>query len=123
LDKIFDLKKRSFNFSLEIIKLLETLSKNRNYITEILGKQLLRSGTSIVANIVEGQSVSSKKEFANFYKIALKSANETKYWLYLLLNSNKANVNTINILKNEVNELSKIIAKSIITIKDKMQSL
>jgi len=123
LDKIFDLKKRSFNFSLEIIKLLETLSKNRNYITEILGKQLLRSGTSIGANIVEGQSASSKKEFANFYKIALKSANETKYWLYLLLNSNKANVNTINILKNEVNELSKIIAKSIITIKDKMQSL
>jgi four helix bundle protein len=123
LDKIFDLKKRSFDFSLGIIKLLETLSKNRNYITEILGKQLLRSGTSIGANIVEGQSAASKKEFANFYKIALKSANETKYWLDLLINSNKENSSTINILQNEVNELSKIIAKSIITIKEKMQSL
>ncbi len=119
MDKIFDLKRRSFRFSLEIIKLLEILSKNRNYITEILGKQLLRSGTSIGANIVEGQSAASKKEFANFYKIALKSANETKFWICILRDSYEELKVRCEELLEEAIELSNMLGSSVLTLKGK----
>ena len=80
--------------------------------------QLVRSGTSIGANVVEGKSGSSTKDFKNFYTIALKSANETKYWLCLIretiLTSEK---DEINKLINEADELSKIIASIIINLK------
>ncbi|PIR71102.1 MAG: hypothetical protein COU44_01330 [Candidatus Nealsonbacteria bacterium CG10_big_fil_rev_8_21_14_0_10_40_24] len=75
--KVYDLKKRAFLFSLAVIKFLEMLPKD--YISQVIGRQLLRSVTSIGANIIEAQSASSKKDFANFYNTALKSANESKY--------------------------------------------
>jgi four helix bundle protein len=80
------LKYRAFKFSLDAIDFLEMLPRNytRNYIFEIIGKQLLRAITSIGANIVEAQAGRTKKDFINFYHIALKSANESKYWLAIL---------------------------------------
>lgn len=84
-----DLKKRCFNFSVEIINFLETLSKNN--IDQTLLKQLLRSATSIGANIVEAHGSASKKDFQNYFSIALKSAKETHYWLYLLKETNRGN--------------------------------
>jgi four helix bundle protein len=88
-----------------------------SYISSVIGKQLLRSATSIGANIIEAQSASSKREFQNFYSIALKSANETKYWLDLLKRSGKCASSNVDRLIEEVGEISKIIAKSILTIK------
>jgi four helix bundle protein len=80
--------------------------------------QLLRSGTSIGANIVEAKAGSSIKDFRNFYNIALKSSNETKYWLCLIrdtiLIEEKDKISKLLI---EADELSKIIASIIINLK------
>lgn len=76
-------KERTFCFSLEIIRYLKLLPQD--YVNQTIGKQLLRSATSIGANVIEAQAGSSRKDFSNYYQIALKSANETKYWLELLI--------------------------------------
>lgn len=116
-NKVYDLKKRTYLFALEIIKLLESLQKD--YISREIGRQLLRSATSIGANIVEAQASSSKKDFANFYSYALKSANESKFWLELLKDSNKASSDKIEPLMVETNELSNIVASCILKIRGK----
>lgn len=73
---------KSFDFSIRIIKLYQHLSKqHKEY---VLSKQLLRSGTSIGANINEAQAGQSKADFAAKMSIASKEARETKYWLDLL---------------------------------------
>jgi len=115
--KVYDLKKRTYIYSLDVIRLLESLPKD--YISQTIGKQLLRSATSIGANIIESQASSSKKDFANFYSHSLKSANESKFWLSLLKDSNKASSDKIVSILNETNELSNILASSILTMKDK----
>ncbi len=79
--------------------------------------QLLRSGTSVGANIVEAKSGSSTKDFKKFYIIALKSANETKYWLCLVRDTVLIdNKEQINKLLKEADEISKIIASIIISL-------
>lgn len=87
--------------------------------TQIIARQLLRSSTSIGANIVESHGSSSKKDFANFFSYALKSANESKYWLGLLRDSNKAPQDETNRLLQETIELSNILAASLMTIRGK----
>ncbi len=116
-NKVYDLKKRTYIYALEVIKFLESLS--RDYISETIGRQLLRSSTSIGANIIEAQAASSKKDFANFYSHSLKSANETKFWLSLLKDSGRVGSDKLNSILNETNELSNIIAASILTMKGK----
>ena len=66
-------------------------SDNANFknVNEVMGKQLLRSGTSILANYVEANSASSRKDFINFFTYSLKSANESKVWLSLLKDLDK----------------------------------
>ncbi|MDU5110464.1 MAG: four helix bundle protein [Clostridium sp.] len=72
---------KSFNFSLDIVKLYLKLKNEKEY---ILSKQLVRSATSIGANVTEAQYAQSKKDFINKMSIALKEANESEYWLNLL---------------------------------------
>lgn len=79
--------------------------------------QLLRSATSIGANLVEGSAGASKKDFIKFYTIALKSANETKYWLYLLKETILQNNEQTVILINEVNEIAKVIGAIVVNAK------
>jgi four helix bundle protein len=110
-----DIRKESYEFALSIIKYLEALPKD--YICSIIGKQLLRSGTSIGANIVEARSASSRKDFINFYTYALKSANETKFWLELLKDSKKSDFVSNKHLFEKASAISNIIARSIITMK------
>ena len=112
-----DIKKRSYLFSLKIIAFVETLEKNQ--INSILVNQLIRAATSIGANIIEAQASSSKKDFINFYHHALKSANETKYWLCLLRDSKKGDYNKTQLLLNEAIELANMLASSILTMKGK----
>jgi four helix bundle protein len=116
-NKIYDLKKRTYIYALEVIKFLESLSKD--YISQTIGRQLLRSATSIGANVVEAQASSSKKDFANFYSHSLKSANESKFWLGLLKDSGKVSSDKVVPVLNETNELSNILASSILTMKGK----
>lgn len=84
-NKAKDIKERAYSFSLKIISLVKEFPPNTIY--RIFGDQLLRSATSIGANLIEAKGSSSRKDFARFYEIALKSSNETLYWLYLFKDS------------------------------------
>jgi four helix bundle protein len=109
-------KHRCYKFSLDVIKMIGVLDIRKIYSS--LLDQLLRSSTSIGANVIEGKSESSKKDLVKFYQIALKSANETKYWLCLIRDSFD-NIDKLNIkeLLLEVSEIANILAASIITLK------
>ena len=74
-----------------------------------------------MANYVEGLAGSSKKDFAKFINIALKSANESKLWLSLLKGSSKSNEDKTNILIKEFDEISRILASSLITIRKSLK--
>jgi len=111
-----DSKTRTYQFALRIMRFIDNLPKDIS--TKVISGQLLRSATSIGANITEAKSSSSRKDFINFFNHALKSANETKYWLQLLKDSKKAEVETISLLISEIEEISNILASSILTLKD-----
>ena len=115
-----DIKQRSYLFALKIIKLTESLSSN--FASKIIADQLLRSGTSIGANIVEAQAASSRKDFTNFLNYALKSANETKFWLGLLRDSGREDKGLIDPLLEDTKQLSNILASSILTLKREQKS-
>ncbi|MFA4818322.1 MAG: four helix bundle protein [Patescibacteria group bacterium] len=112
-----EFKKRLYSFVLKLIKFIDSLPKG--VVSEVMGKQLLRSGTSILANYVEANSASSKKDFINFFTHSLKSANESKVWLALLKDTNKGNKQELGRLLVELIELSNILASSILTLKNK----
>lgn len=112
-----EFKKRLYNFVLRLIKFIDTLPKSS--VNEIMGKQLLRSGTSILANYIEANSASSKKDFINFFTHSLKSSNESKVWLALLKDTSKGNKKELEWLLKELIEIANIIASSILTLKGK----
>ncbi|MEK9195061.1 MAG: four helix bundle protein [Patescibacteria group bacterium] len=85
-----DIRVRSYQFALTVIKFIDELNKN-DWSIQVIAKQLLRSATSIGANIIEAQAGSTKRDFTNFFSYALKSANETKFWIGLLRDSEKSN--------------------------------
>jgi four helix bundle protein len=80
---------------------------------------LLRSATSIGANVVEAKSASSKRDYARFFEIALKSANETKYWLGLLRDALEVDKSETNRLLKETGELASVLAASLMTMRQK----
>jgi len=84
-----------------------------------ISDQLIRSATSIGANVVEAKSSSSRKDYIKFFEIALKSANETKYWLIVIDECLKGSNDKIKQLYKEVDEISKILGSSILTLKNK----
>ena len=116
-EKLYDIKARTYRFALEVIRFLRQLPDD--YMTRTIGRQLLRSATSIGANIIEAQACNSKKDFANFYTYALKSANESKFWFGLLKDSEVAPADRVNPLLEETRELANILAASILTLKGK----
>ena len=109
------LESKSKQFSLKIIKLTDLLYENKNL---VIANQLLRSGTSIGANISESTFASSRADFINKLQIAQKEANETKYWLYLLSESKKIDIQTYDDLLYDLNEIIKINSSSILTAKN-----
>jgi len=112
-----DLKQRCYKFSLDIISLADVLPNKR--IFWIIIDQLIRSATSIGANLVEFRASSSRLEFKKFYEIALKSANETKYWLNLLKDSCLIDKNKIDLLLKETNEIANMFASGVLKLKNK----
>lgn len=110
-----EFKKRLYDFTLRLIEFLDTLPKDN--VSRRLGDQLLRSGTSIVGNYVEGQAASSRKDFTNFFNICLKSANESKLWLALLRDSKRAKPKDVEWFLRELDEIANIFASSILTLK------
>ena len=106
--------KLSFEFALEIIKYSELLDSDRKY---ILAKQLLKSGTSIGANVREAQNAESKADFIHKMKIAAKEAEETEYWL--LLCKHAQNYPDADFLLEKIMSLIKILSKIVATAKNK----
>lgn len=112
-----DTKERVYKFSLSILKLMDIFPKDTS--SQVISKQLIRSATSIGANIIEAKGSSSRKDFTNFFHHALKSANETKYWLDLTRDANKVDKSLIDPLVKEVDEIRRILSSSILTLKGK----
>jgi len=90
-----------------------------NKIYQIFTDQLLRAATSIGANLIEAKSSSSRKDFIRFYEIAIKSCNETIYWLHLLKDGKLVNPKRLEPLIEEATEISKMIGASLLTLKGK----
>lgn len=114
-----DLKKRSYFYALDIIKFIDSSLLKNDISSQIIAKQLLRSATSIGANIIEAQGGSTRRDFTNFFHHALKSANESKFWLALLRDSNKTDGKQVSKLLQETIELANILGSSILTLKGK----
>lgn len=112
-----EVKYRAFYLSLEIIRFIAHLQLKLEL--RIICDQLIRSSTSVGANIVEAKSSSSKREFLNYFQIALKSCNETKYWLTLLRELLPDQKQIVNNFIDETGQIGKIIASSVLTMKNK----
>lgn len=113
--KSTDVKIRAYKFSLSIISFVNDLPNKRGFWS--IGDQLLRAATSIGANMIEAKSSSSKRDFIKFYQIALKSSNETKYWICLLRDSySELRIKSEELLKEAV-EISNMIGSSVLTLK------
>ena len=112
-----NLKYRAYQFSLTTIKFVSNLPEKKIY--WVISDQLLRAATSIGANIIEAQASSSKREFIKYYEIALKSANETKYWLCLLRDGNLTSKDEVGKILKEAEEISNMLGSSLLTLKGK----
>ncbi|MFW6105248.1 MAG: four helix bundle protein [Chloroflexota bacterium] len=112
-----EFRRRVYQFALDVIGFIGQPPKEQT--SRIIGDQLLRSGTSIGANVAEAQGAVSKKDYANYFAHALKSANETKFWLSLLQDSGKSQKELSDKLLKEVTEIANVLATSILTLKGK----
>ena len=113
-----EFKIRVYRYTIDSLKFLSTIPENRT--NKIILSQLIRSLTSIGANIIEAKASNSKRDFARYFDIALKSANETKYWLCLLrdLNESRFNIKLEETLQETI-EIANILASSLLTIRNK----
>ena len=117
--KVTDIRERSFEFSVRIVKLCKFLDKN-SAVTKNLLMQLLDSGTSVGANLEEAKAAQSKADFIHKNAISLKEARESNYWLRLILATETLKPNVlvgIQELEQESLELAKIIGKIIVSAK------
>jgi four helix bundle protein len=108
-----DLKSRTKQFALRIVKFCETLPKDEA--SRILGRQLLRSGTSVGANYRAVCRARSTPDFLSKFAIVLEEADESAFWIELLIDSEKVSVAKANPLLSEANELVAIAVSSINT--------
>ena len=110
-----DFRKRIKQLILNLICFVDSLNNDRT--CRVVGDQLMRSGTSIGANYFEARAASSKKDFTNYFNYSLKSANETKFWLEILMDAKKCDFQRAEVLYREVTEIANIFAASILTLK------
>jgi four helix bundle protein len=110
------IKEKSYKFALKVIQLYKELGKQNEY---VLSKQLLRSGTSIGANVEEATAAQSRKDFISKMSIASKEARETKYWLRLLRDSRICDRIDLSGLLKESEELIKLLTSIVKTSKQK----
>ncbi|MBI5325320.1 MAG: four helix bundle protein [Ignavibacteriae bacterium] len=108
---------KPYNFAVRIINLYKYLVDNKKEF--VISKQLLRSGTSIGANINEAQSAVSKMDFINKLGISAKEARETDYWLNLLKSTNFIDKKSFNSIHKDCSEILVIINSIILTSKKK----
>lgn len=114
-----DIKERTFSFALETIKFAQSIDF-RNEALRTLGRQLLRSGTSIGANVEEAQAGQSRADFISKYAIALKESRETIYWLRLLKEAGLSPQGDWELLLQEADEIARIIGAIIVNAKSNL---
>ncbi|MGN1131865.1 MAG: four helix bundle protein [Ruminococcus sp.] len=105
MDNIIETK--SFDFAVRIVKLYKYLCEQKKEFT--LSKQLLRSGTSIGANVAEAQQAQSKPDFISKISIALKETSETKYWIKLLSATDYLSTSESESILSDCVEIEKIL--------------
>ena len=112
-----DIRERSFNFAVRVIFLCKDLTKDET--NRILCRQIIRSATSIGANLEEAKGARTRPDFTNRTNIAKKEARETYYWLRLIraVNNDSLKAKTENLFQ-ESNELVSILTKSIHTLQN-----
>ena len=112
------MKEKSFLLATRIIKLYKYLVEEKK--EYVLAKQVLRSGTSVGANVREAQNAQSVKDFIHKLAIAQKECDETLYWLELLENAEFLSTEEFESIHKECDEVMKIITSALITSKKKM---
>jgi len=103
-----DIQKRTFDFGIRIVKMVNRLP--RTLASVEIGRQVLRSGTSVGANVQEADAAESKKDFCHKMGIARKEAQETRYWLGIIRTAILVNDAEVDLLYEESDELSRILA-------------
>ncbi len=120
-DKKQKIQDRTLSFAVRVVKLCKFLSE-LNGVTRVLYKQLIRSGTSIGANVREAQSAQSNRDFLHKLEIALKEARETEYWLIILVEADLVKEQRIRLLRQECEEIIKILVVITKKIKQKIST-
>jgi four helix bundle protein len=110
------IKEKSFLFAIEIVGIYKVLAERKEF---VLSKQVLRSGTSIGANVRESEHAQSKADFIHKLSISLKEANETEYWLDLLYETKYITQIEFENIKPKIIELLKLLTSIINTSKSK----
>ncbi|MEM1001633.1 MAG: four helix bundle protein [Bacteroidota bacterium] len=109
------IKSKSFQFSVKIVNLYKQITAEKKEF--VMSRQLLKSGTSIGANVREAEQAESKSDFIHKLSISLKEANETEYWLDLLYETSYLDRLEYESIHNDVKELLKILVSIIKTSK------
>ena len=111
-------KNKSTDFAVRIINLVKHLTKNMPYTEYAICTQLLKSGTSIGANIREAEHAESREDFIHKLKIALKEANETEYWLEIFYRAELLTLEQYESVNNDCKELNKLLISIIKNLKN-----
>jgi four helix bundle protein len=111
------LRDKSFSFAISVVRLYKFLTEEKKEF--IMSKQLLRSGTSVGANIREARNAESAMDFIHKLGIAQKECDESIYWLELLKETDYIENGKFKVLTDEANQILKMIKSTILTIKQK----
>ncbi len=114
-----NIEERSFDFAVRIVRLKDYLFEHKKEYE--IGRQILRSGTSIGANVAEAQQAQSQADFLTKMNIALKECTETKYWLRLLKATDKLTEHEVQYIFDECVEIEKILYAIVRTTKNNLQ--
>ena len=121
---VFDIRDRAKKFAVRVVKLIKKFP--RDVAGQALGRQLIRSGTSIGANLEEADAASSRKDFLYKVSISYKEARESRYWLEVVLDTDllnhQSNIKEAGLLVKEAEELSKILFSIINPKKEKINN-
>ena len=109
------LRPKSYKFALRIVEMYKLLSSERKEF--VLSKQVLRSGTSVGAMIMEAEHAQSKADFLNKMNVALKEINETEYWLMLLKDSGYLSETEYESINKDCVELIRLLISTVKTLK------
>jgi len=113
-----EFKRRLYKFVLKLIKFVDSLDR-RDPTCRVISEQLIDSGTGMLSNYLEAQVGSSRKDFTNYFHHCLKCCSESKMWVAVLRDSDKANKEESNDLLKELYEIGNIFGSSLLTLKGK----